>query len=206
MSLRHFALLRGTCMKRRLLIVILFAGVLAYLLRDIIEETFIRPLIYFFWIVRLYYEAFPQIFLWIVLLVAILLMEAASLITDMSSQGRETVSRKPVYGPIESLAEWLVRAPRGLYFKWLIANRMGKLARGVITFHARQGSQSRWEPLAGPGWDPPREVAAYLESGLNGSFADYPRPRWPFPKQDPTPLDIDPAEAIDYIESTMERT
>jgi hypothetical protein len=193
-------------MNRRLLVLILLAGVLAYLLRDIIEETLIQPLIYFFWIVRLYYEAFPQIFLWIVLIAGVILMEAASLVTDLATQGREIISRKPAHGPVESMAEWMLRAPRGLYFKWLIANRLGKLARSLVTFQARQEPKSRWEPLDGPGWEPPREVAAYLESGLNGSFADYPRPRWPFGKQSPNPLDIDPVDVIDYIESKMEKT
>ena len=193
-------------MNRRLLFAILLAGALAYALRDIIEETLIQPLIYFFWIVRLYYEAFPQVFLWIVLLVAIFLMEAASLITESTLQGRDVVRRKPARGPVESLAEWMDRAPRGLYFKWLIANRLGKLSRDLVTFQTRQEPKSRWDALTAPGWDPPREVAAYLESGLNGSFADYPRSRWPFQKQNPTPLDIDPLQVIDYIESKMEKT
>lgn len=192
-------------MNRRLLFAILLAGALAYLLRGFIEETFIQPLVYFFWIVRLYYEAFPQVFLWIVLIVAVVLMQIASVITDSASTGREAAKRKPAQGPVESLAEWLVRAPRGMYFKWLIASRLGNLSRGLIAFHSRQEPRSKWEPLAGPGWDPPREVAAFLESGLNGSFADYPRSRWPFQKQNPTPLDIDPVEAIDYIESQMEK-
>lgn len=192
-------------MNRRLLLAILLAGALAYALRDIIEDSLIQPLIYVFWIVRLYYEAFPQVFLWIVLLVAVFLMEAASLITESASQGRDMVRRKPAVGPVESLAEWMVRAPRGLYFKWLIANRLGKLSRALLAFQTRREPKSIWEPLKSPGWEPPREVAAYLESGLNGSFADYPRSRWPYQKQNPTPLDIDPAQAIDYIESKLER-
>lgn len=192
-------------MNRRLLLAILLAGALAYALRDFIEESLIQPLIYVFWIIRLYYEAFPQIFLWIVLLVGVFLMQAASLITEAASRGREVVRRKQAAGPIETLAGWLVRAPKGLYFKWLIANRLGKLSRALIAFQTRQEPRPTWEPLIAPGWEPPREVAAYLESGLNGSFADYPRSRWPFVKSNPTPLDIDPINAINYIESKMER-
>ena len=192
-------------MNRRLLLAILLAGVLAYAMRDWIEKSVIQPLIYFFWFIKLYYEAFPQVFLWIVLVSSIAIMEAASLFMDQGAQTRAEPKRKPVRGPVESLAEWMVRAPRGLYFKWLIAQRLGKLSRGLISFYARQEPKSAWEPLTGPGWDPPREVAAYLESGLNGSFADYPRPRWPFIKSNPTPLDIDPVDAIDYIESQMKK-
>ncbi|MBV6396171.1 MAG: hypothetical protein HFACDABA_01764 [Anaerolineales bacterium] len=192
-------------MNRRLLFAILLAGALAYLLRGFIEESLIQPLIYIFWIVRLYYEAFPQIFLWIALLVGVFLMQAASLITESKSRGREAIHRKQAAGPVESLAGWMEGAPRGLYFKWLVANRLGKLARALIAFQSRREPKPTWEPLNAPGWDPPREVAAYLESGVNGSFSDYPRSRWPFQKQNPTPLDIDPAQAIDYIESQMEK-
>lgn len=192
-------------MNRRLILAILLAGLLAYVLRDFIEETFIQPLLYMVWILRLYYEAFPQAFLWIILVVAVILMEASSLASDLTPLRKRMVVGKPAVGPVESLAAWLTRAPHGLYFKWLIAHRLGRLSRALVAFRSRQEASPAWEPLAGPGWDPPGEVAAYLQSGLNGSFADYPRPRWPFQKQSPTPLDIDPAKAIDYIESKMEK-
>jgi hypothetical protein len=113
--------------------------------------------------------------------------------------------RKPVSGPIESLADWMVRAPSGTYFKWLVAQRLGKLSRGLIAFQTRAELKEGGARLDAPGWNPPGEVKAYLESGLNGSFADFPRPRWPFQKPKPTPLDIDPVAAIDYVESKAEK-
>ena len=196
-------------MNRRVVIgltVLVLAATLAYAMRDAIERTVIQPLLYFWWVLGIYYESFPQALTWIILVIVIVMIEIGSFSTEVPvSDGKRDV-RKPVQGAVESLAGWFQRAPDGLYFKWLIAQRLGKLSRELIAFNARQAAPSAQEALKGPGWDPPEEVAAYLESGLNGSFADYPRPRWSFQRPAPTPLDLDPATAIDYIESQIEKT
>lgn len=191
---------------------ILLAGValaavafLAYALREPIERDIIQPLVYIWWVLGVYYDSFPQAVLWIILVVVIAMLAVGSFSAeDAPSEGRR-VARKPAQGQVELLAGWLHRAPEGLYFKWLIAQRLGKLSRELIAFNARATAPSAHDALAGPGWDPPEEVAAYLGSGLNGSFADYPRPRWPFQRPRPTPLDLESETAIDYIESKLEK-
>ena len=190
-------------MNRRLLLAILAAGALAYFMRDVIERAVIQPLTYVFWLAKLYYDSMPQVFLWIVLVGFIVVMSVTSLVAEEVKQNKREVPRRIAKGEVESLAEWMARAPRGLYFKWLIAQRLGKLARGLTSFNARQAQPSAWEAIAGPGWNPPGEVASYLEAGINGSFADYPRPRWSFQKSAPTPLDLDPDQAIEYIEGRI---
>ena len=186
-------------------IVFLIVAALAYAMRESIERNVIQPLIYLWWVLGIYYDSFPQAVLWIILVGVIIMIEIGSFSAEDSiSDGKRDV-RKPVQGPTESLAGWFLRAPDGLYFKWLIAQRLGKLSRELISFNARQSPRSDRDALHGPGWDPPDEVASYLESGLNGSFADYPRPRWPFQRPPRTPLDLDPATAIDYIESKLEK-
>ena len=102
---------------------------------------------------------------------------------------------------MENLAELLDKRGRGIYYKWLIANRLGKAARELLD--QRAGLQgTRFMRLSGRDWNPPQEVNAYLESGVNGSFADYPRPRWSRPH--PTPLDIHPAQVVAFLESEMQ--
>ncbi len=195
-------------MNRRVIfgiIVLVIVAALAYALRESIERNVIQPLIYAWWVIGIYYDSFPQALTWIILVGVIILIEIGSFATGNSvSDGKREV-RKPAQGQVESLAGWFHRATDGLYFRWLLAQRLGKLSRELNAFNSRQAAPSAREALAGPGWDPPEEVAAYLESGLNGSFADYPRPRWPFQRPRPTPLDLDPETAIDYIESKMEK-
>ena len=196
-------------MNRRVIlavVLLVIVAALAYFMRESIERNVIQPLIYTWWVISIYYDSFPQALTWIILVGVIVMIEIGSFATETSfSEGKREI-RKPVSGQVESLAGWFHRAPDGLYFKWLIAQRLGKLSREMNAFHARQPESSTREALTGPGWDPPEEVAAYLESGLNGSFADYPRPRWWFQKSDPTPLDADPDRVINYIESMMEKS
>jgi hypothetical protein len=196
-------------MNRRIIIALIVLGIaaaLAYALRETIERTVIQPLVYIWWVLGIYYDSFPQVLIWIILVGVIVMIELSSLVAEVRAPDGKRDVRKPVQGPVESLAGWFLRAPDGLYFKWLLAQRLGKLSRDLIAFNARQAAPSAHEALHGPGWEPPEEVAAYLESGLNGSFADYPRPRWPFQRPAPTPLDLDPDVAVDYIESKLEKT
>ena len=196
-------------MNRRLVlgvIILVVLSALAYFMRESIEQNIIQPLIYLWWVVGIYYDSFPQALTWIILVGVIIMIEIGSFATDASSSEGKRVPRKPAVGQVESLAGWFHRAPDGLYFKWLIAQRLGKLSRALNAFEARQPESSTREAVTSPVWDAPEEVAAYLESGLNGSFADYPRPRWSFQKSNPTPLDVDPDRVIDYIESMMEKS
>ena len=196
-------------MSRRawLLLVITVAVLgLAYLWRDAIERTVIQPLSYVFWVLGVYYDSFPQVVTWILLVVIVALLAFGSLTAEPPPPKRGLDKTIPVQGPIESLAVWMAKARGGIYFKWLVAQRLGILSRGLLNFKSRQSVQSGKERLGGPGWDPPEEVAAYLESGLNGSFADYPRPRWSLRPPAPTPLDLDPEKVIDFIESEVRRT
>ncbi len=179
---------------------------LAYALREPIEQKVIRPLAYVGYMLGLYYSSFPQVVIWIVLIVVAALLAVGSLAAGVSPRKRGTEKPLPVQGPVESLAVWIAKSQRGTYFKWLIAQRLGVLSREMLAFNARQAARTGKEALSGPGWDPPEEVAAYLESGLNGSFADFPRPRWPFQNPEPTPLDVDPVQVMDYIESQIEKT
>lgn len=180
--------------------------VLAYALRDSIERTVVRPAAYVWWVLGLYYRSFPQVAIWIALIALLAMLAVRSLVAETPPEERETLKRLSVQGPVESLATWITNAQRGIYFKWLVAQRLGILSRAILSFNARLAPRSGREALQGPGWDPPQEVAAYLESGLNGSFADFPRPRWPFQPLDPTPLDTDPVKVMDYIESQMEKS
>ena len=59
----------------------------------------------------------------------------------------------------------LNKAPGGIYYKWLVANRLGNLARELLD--QREGRRKRrFARLTGRDWQPPAEVSAYLESGF----------------------------------------
>jgi hypothetical protein len=89
----------------------------------------------------------------------------------------------------------MAKARRGNYFKWQVANRLGRIVRRLGDFSGGSVPAS-----------PDDTVEKYLDAGLNYSFVDFPTPRHrliPAPK---TPLDADPQRVVDYLESLMEES
>ena len=190
-------------MPRRWLIVVVVAAafVFSFLLRDAIQRNVILPLAYLWWLLKLYYRAVPQLILWILLVLAVFVSMFRLIPIKNIFRRTQKREQKPAVGPIENVAHWIKKSPGGVYYKWLVANRLGKLARELLD--QREGRvRKSFTRLSGKDWNPPDEVGAYLETGLNGSFADFPRSHWWMTK--PTRLDINPQQAIDYLENEME--
>jgi len=180
--------------------VVAAALVISFLLRDAIQRNVILPLAYLWWLLKLYYRAIPQLILWVLLVLAVFV--SMFRLIPIKNLFRRTLKReqKPAVGPIENVSLWIKKSPGGIYYKWLIANRLGKVARELLD--QREGRiRKGFTRLSGRDWNPLDEVDAYLETGLNGSFADFPQPRW---WAKPTPLDVDPQQVIDYLENEME--
>ncbi len=185
MSGRRWALLIGA---------ILLLSLLALFLRDVIYQTVILPLAYLWWLLGFYYSLIPQLLLWTLLLAGVFVIVLSNLIPATRTDRRRGLKRRVTHGPVEALALSLERVDKGNYFKWQIANRLGRIARGLSEISGKQGLlESRGE-----------SVEKYLEAGLNTSFVDYPRPANPFQPPTPTILDLDPEKAVDYLESLME--
>jgi len=182
----------------------LSALMIAFLLRDVVERTIIAPLAYLWWILKLYYSAFPQYILWIVLILISVFSAASSLMPEARAGKGQKPDPIIIHGQIADLADWMRKSSRGgIYYKWLIANRLGKNAREILSQRDGQAVHKKNRKLYGRDWHPPQEIESYLEVGLNGSFADYPQPRrWA--KPEPTPLDADPQQVIDYLENELE--
>ena len=116
-------------MKRRqwiLLGLVAVAAVLAFALRDVVERSIIQPVAYLWWVLGLYYTAFPQLALWVTLVVVVAFLGLGTLTMDPLRLRRKRPEMRPVQGPVETLAVWMVKAPKGIYFKWLIAQRLGE--------------------------------------------------------------------------------
>jgi hypothetical protein len=184
--------------------ILIIALLLAFPLRDAVYETIIIPIAYLWWVLGLWYHSVHQSIWWVVALVLVLLTLARSLRSTGKIRERVRLKHKPVIGQVENLSAWMKRTERGIYFKWLIANRLGKVAHEILAQRMGGKTRSFFDPLTGPDWKPDASVQGYLESGLKGSFADYPQRRWQFfAKPEPTPLDHDVNDVINYLESQV---
>lgn len=184
---------------------LLVALIFALALRDLVHLALVIPLAYLFWVFGLLFGAVPQVVLWgiFVFLIAILLFNSLTIRVARPRLVREKV--KPHPGNIETLARSIEKSREGIYVKWQIANRLGRLAREFLIQHGDRVDAKANGPLTGRDWHPSRPIHDYLEIGLNGSFADYPNARrfFFFNRPQPTPLDLDVSKAVDFLEGQI---
>ena len=109
-------------------------------------------------------------------------------------------------GNVEGLAEAMQKSDRGIYFKWLVANRLGRLAYQLLLQREHGKPRSVFAPLTAEGWESEPEVQGYLEKGLHGSFAEFPNSNWNyFAPPEKTALDHDVEEVVEFLESQQTR-
>jgi len=181
--------------------VVVIALILAFPLQDVIRRIVVVPLAYLWWALGVLYQSIPQVVIWILLIVLISLMLMGSFASDRKRKPSEDPKIKPAPGQVEGLAKNLVKARRSTYYKWKVANRLGRLARDFLIQRGDRADKKDLSPLAGRDWQPSKPVEAYLETGLHGSFADFPNQPWfLFRAPEPTPLDTDAKEVVEYLE------
>jgi hypothetical protein len=183
--------------------ILVLSWVLAFPLRDVLENAVILPLAYALWVLGLFYKAMPQAIWWGLLVLVVIIMLFSSLAPGERFAPLQGLKRPAARGPVEDLALTIQKRSRGVYFKWLVANRLGKLAYNMLVQREGERSRSVFAPLLGSDWHPPDSLGAYLETGLHGSFSDYPQsPGSRF--SGATPLDLEPEDALAFLESQME--
>ena len=180
------------------------ALLLAFPLRDAVFRAVVVPLAYLFWILDLVYRAVSQVIWWAVVLLLVLFLLSRSLLPKFKVTERFRLKKKPVVGQVENLAIWLKKTERGTYFKWLIANRLGKIANQILANRSTGKQRSFFDPLTDPDWMPDSSVQSYLEAGLHGSFADYPQKGRLLSSRVRTPMDHDINEVVQYLESQVQ--
>jgi len=174
--------------------VLLASLFLAFLVRDLARELLIIPLAYLAWQVGLLSAAVPQLVKWAVAVLVLCILVIWQLIPDFRPSATRSARPAVPPGQVETLALWIHRARSSNYSKWQLANRLGRLAGRLEALTSRQGQQR------------PRlaSVEEYLAAGVQHSFVDFPAPRHRFQRRLPTPLDLPPLDAIEYMESQME--
>jgi hypothetical protein len=185
-----------------LLAALVIAALLAFPLRETIYGIVVIPIAYIVWNLNLVYQSFSQGVWWWVVAFIVLFMIAFSLVPRPQLRNRGGPKSRPPQGQVESLSVWLRRAENGTYFKWLIANRLGKLAYQVLLHRESGRPRSVFAPLVGTDWEPTAALQKYLETGLHGSFADFPTSGILSTRRS-TPLDLDVAEAVGFLEAQV---
>jgi hypothetical protein len=183
--------------------VILLSAFLALRLSGVVYAMIVLPLSYLLWLLKLLYLALPGLIWWSVLALAVLYILITSLLPGIRFARRVKPPLRPARGSVESLAGWMDRSGRGTYFRWLVANRLGRIAHRILEDRSRGNRRSYFDPLTAPDWKPSSGVQSYLEAGLQGSFTDYPRTNTLLSTPVPSPLDHEVREVIEYLETQV---
>jgi hypothetical protein len=184
--------------------ILIISLLLAFPLREAVHFIVVVPLAYVFWFLNLYYQTIPELLIWIGFLVLIGIIIITNLVGEPRRPVRIPGVKKEFEGPVEKLSISLEKARRGSYYRWRVAHRVAKIARELLA--QREGlelGQVHAKRLTGQDWTPPRELDEYFQAGLFNTFASFPRPRWWLMRPEPTPLDLDVSEAVDYLETQL---
>ena len=185
--------------------ILLIAAILAFPMRETIYSLIVIPAAFIGWELGLAYHMLPQVFWWWLVLVLIFFMLAFSMLPQFKTARREPIKSAPKRGQVEELSIWLGRAKGGVYFKWLVANRLGKLAYQILLQREHGRPRSVFNPLVGEDWQPSSELQEYLEAGLHGSFSEFSGTNHrPWMVQPKTPLDHEVKDAVEFLESQVE--
>ena len=190
--------------RRRLALLGIFVIALLFMfpLRETVYQFVVIPVAYISWLLKLLYLSLSQAVWWILVIASVALVLGYGLIPEIKSVRKSLVYQKAERGSVETLALALGKRNRGIYFKWLVANRLGKLAFQFLLQSEHGKPRSVFAPLTTAGWDATPEVQQFLEKGRRGSFAEYPSAvSWGnFSPPTKTPLDHDVREVIEFLE------
>ena len=185
-----------------LIVIAVIAALLAFPFREAAYHLLVIPLAYLFWLLGLFYRSINQSIWWIGIALVTLLVLGTSLLPEIKPKREKIDLQREERGGVESLARALAKSNQGTYFKWVVANRLGKLAHQLLSLREHGKPRAPFAPLTGEGWDPPEDVRQYLERGLQGSFADFPTASWRnLKKKKKTALDLDVKKAMEFLES-----
>lgn len=196
-----------TLRMRRLLLVagiVISAALLAFPLRETIVDLIVVPTAFIGWRLGLLYRTFSQVIWWWGAILIVFMILMFSLVPQFKLRPGDVPRPKPKHGQVEDLSRWIGRAKGGTYFKWLIANRLGKLAYNLLLHRESGRPRSVFHPLVGEDWHPSKDLQNYLETGLHGSFSDFPKTNRQMGTLPRTPLDYEVTEAVEFLESQME--
>ncbi|MBN1992236.1 MAG: hypothetical protein JW953_06000 [Anaerolineae bacterium] len=187
-----------------LLAILLLAGLLTLVMRDLMRENLVAPLLYLAWVAGLIWASIPQAAIWALFLLTTLVIALRSLI----KKGPILRHRNPpATKPEERIESWLKlirRTRQEDYFKWQLAQRLHKLTLETLAHDERTTLQEMRQRLSQNQLDAPPEVLAYLEAGMT-SFSHFleAQPRWRLKKQT-SPLDLDPERVIQFLEDKVD--
>ena len=190
---------------RTIAIILLAAVVLTFFLRGLMRENIVGPLVYLAWIGQLVFLSIPQAGIWTVFIFIGLIIALQSLTKKRPPPSRIPLPETGRAKRIGSWAKSFRQADEDFYYQWQLAQELQKLIVQALANDERvERSEIRRRLEQGTLDDMSPEVLAYLQAGTT-SFAHLTNKKSRFGRsKQKSPLDIDPAQVIQYLEDKIE--
>ena len=184
--------------------IVIGALLLMFPLRGVVNQLIVIPLAYLLYALELLYLSMPQSAWWIAIVTVVLILLGSSLLIETRGPRKLIEPKRLERGRVENLAAAIRKSPKGTYYKWLVANALGRLAYQILVQNDHGKPRSVFSPLEADGWNPSPEVRGYLEKGLHGSFTELPTHTLArYIRRDRTVLDHDVADVVEFLESNL---
>ena len=190
---------------RAIVVILLVSVVLTFLLRGLMRENIVGPLVYLAWVGQLIFLSIPQIGIWSVFIFIAAIIALRSLTKKQPPPSKIPIPETERAKRIGSWAKSIRLRDEDFYYRWQLAQELQKLTVQLLANNERvERSQIRRRLEQGSIDDMPPEILAYLQAGITSfaHFADS-KPRFRRGKQTSS-LDLDPAQVIEYLEDKIE--
>ncbi len=192
-------------MRRRLILAalaVLPVIVMAFLVEGFVREIVVVPLLYVFWIGRLFFASIPQFIFWLLFLVVALVVAGKSLAK------RQVVSRRRErerwqQGRVEEWLRMIEQRHSGAYFRWRFSHRIGILLLQALAHEERIDLRQARRSFENRSLAVPPAVRSFLWAGMmayNPMGETTRLLRW---QRQSSPLDLDPEEAVQFLEDVQ---
>ena len=191
-------------MRTRLLLAglaLLSVVAMAIFVEGFVRDVIAVPLLYAFWIARLLFESIPQVILWALFVIMVLILGSRSLIIQ-----RRMPRARPVEvserGRVEGWVRLIDQAPQGDFARWRLAQRLGQLALEVLPDAEPLVPKRSMRRLEQETLDIPPEIRAYLQTRMPTAKT---RRRFR-PGARAVASDLDPERVVQFLEDTLRRS
>lgn len=193
--------------RRRILLLVslimLLTGVLLALARGVVREAIVIPMLYALWSFLYMLDGIPQPFIWAVLIVFAIVIA----IRSISSTPDINLRRQHVQESGASVSGWarlLSHAHHDQFARWRTAQRLAIFAAKQLAHRERIELRRARHKIESGLPDMPPQVHAYFRAGLSANRPSTQGLRAYLRRPTRDALDLDPAEAIAYLEKLAE--
>lgn len=149
-----------------LLLLLLLAGLVVVLLRDLIRQLLPPWFLYLGWLSLQYINGLPQQLLWALFVTLASLYSITRFLRGGGGERQPETTTRPFPGRVTVLRQWIRLLPAGNYYKWRLAQLVSHLTVEAIDRDGELTPDEILRRLGDGRLDVPRDVKAFLEFSL----------------------------------------